>query len=94
MLSRPSSLKKIPPPQEPEPVVQQPRREPVRQQRQAPPFMGNHREFEQHYEETEPRFEQRYEQKWESSVKIDVLESSGRLNLDVYISNRSCGTCL
>jgi hypothetical protein len=36
-----------PPQQEPESVVQQPRRELVRQQPQAPPFMGYHRDFDQ-----------------------------------------------
>jgi hypothetical protein len=35
-----------PPQQEQESVVQQPRREPVRQQPQAPPFMGYHRDFD------------------------------------------------
>jgi hypothetical protein len=62
-----------PPQQEPEPVRQQP---------QAPPFMGYHRDFDQQWAEQNQnqRYEPRYEQKWEFSVKIDVPEFSGGLD--------------
>jgi hypothetical protein len=54
----------------------------VRQQPQAPPFMGYHRDFDQQWEEQNQnqRYEPRHEQKWEGSVKIDVPEFSGGLD--------------
>ena len=76
-----------PPQQEPESVVQQPRREPVRQQPQAPLFMGYHRDFDQQWEEQNQnqRYESKYEQKWKCSFKIDVPEFSGGLIPDDLI---------
>jgi hypothetical protein len=60
----------------------QPEPELMRQQPQAPPFMGYHRDFDQQWAEQNQnqRYEPRYEQKWEFSVKIDVPEFSGGLD--------------
>ena len=59
----------------------------MRQQPQAPPFMGYYRDFDQQWEEhnQNQRYEPRYEQIWEGSVKIDVPEFSGGLIPDDLI---------